>query len=108
MTTNAGAADMAKQSIGFGRGTREGEDEEAINRLWHAGVPQPAGLGHRLKSLTPPVMHRVLEKSSSWQLEFQLEDRKRDASEIGTSGAQAGWPRFRAMTRPSGRVPWPA
>src|ERR687886_295647 len=29
MTTNAGAADMAKPAIGFGRETRAGEDEEA-------------------------------------------------------------------------------
>ena len=34
MTTNAGASDAAKESIGFGRGKREGEDEEAIKRLF--------------------------------------------------------------------------
>ena len=34
MTTNAGAADLAKPGIGFGRGKREGDDEEAINRLF--------------------------------------------------------------------------
>src|ERR1044071_10368922 len=34
MTTNAGASDAAKASIGFGRGKREGEDEEAITRLF--------------------------------------------------------------------------
>ena len=34
MTTNAGAADMAKAPIGFGRARREGEDLEAINRMF--------------------------------------------------------------------------
>ncbi len=34
MTTNAGATDMAKAAIGFNRSKREGDDEEAINRLF--------------------------------------------------------------------------
>ncbi|HVV92761.1 MAG TPA: ATP-dependent Clp protease ATP-binding subunit ClpA, partial [Hyphomicrobiales bacterium] len=34
MTTNAGAADLAKPAIGFGKSQREGEDQEAINRLF--------------------------------------------------------------------------
>ena len=34
MTTNAGASDMAKEAIGFGRETRAGEDEDAIKRLF--------------------------------------------------------------------------
>ena len=34
MTTNAGAADLAKPAIGFARNERSGEDEEAINRLF--------------------------------------------------------------------------
>src|SRR4051794_34064338 len=34
MTTNAGAADMAKSSFGFHRGKREGEDIEAVNKLF--------------------------------------------------------------------------
>ncbi len=34
MTTNAGASDMAKPPIGFGRTKREGEDTEAINRMF--------------------------------------------------------------------------
>ena len=34
MTTNAGAADLAKPAIGFGRDLRQGDDEEAINRLF--------------------------------------------------------------------------
>ena len=34
MTTNAGAADLAKPAIGFGRTKREGDDTEAINRMF--------------------------------------------------------------------------
>jgi ATP-dependent Clp protease ATP-binding subunit ClpA len=34
MTTNAGAADMAKAAIGFKSSKREGDDMEAINRLF--------------------------------------------------------------------------
>ncbi|HYC03177.1 MAG TPA: ATP-dependent Clp protease ATP-binding subunit ClpA, partial [Azospirillaceae bacterium] len=34
MTTNAGASDMAKEGVGFGSTTREGEDEEAIKRMF--------------------------------------------------------------------------
>ena len=40
MTTNAGASDAAKEAIGFGRGKREGEDEEAIKKALHARIPQ--------------------------------------------------------------------
>jgi ATP-dependent Clp protease ATP-binding subunit ClpA len=32
MTTNAGAADLARQAFGFTRNKREGDDHEAINR----------------------------------------------------------------------------
>lgn len=31
MTTNAGASDMSKEAVGFGRQVREGEDEELLN-----------------------------------------------------------------------------
>ena len=34
MTTNAGAADLAKQAYGFTRSKREGDDLEAINRMF--------------------------------------------------------------------------
>src|SRR4028119_648828 len=34
MTTNAGASDAQRESIGFGRGRKEGEDTEAIKRLF--------------------------------------------------------------------------
>src|SRR5207247_1606594 len=34
MTTNAGASDMARESLGLGNLTREGEDEEAVKKMF--------------------------------------------------------------------------
>ena len=42
MTTNAGAQDMARAAIGFGSSVREGDDNEAITRMFTPGIPQPA------------------------------------------------------------------
>ena len=74
MTTNAGAADLAKAPIGFNRQRREGEDTEAINRLF---TPE---FRNRLDAIVPfnplpaDVVHRVVEKFVM-QLEAQLADR---------------------------------
>ncbi|WP_421851198.1 ATP-dependent Clp protease ATP-binding subunit ClpA [Oricola sp.] len=74
MTTNAGASEMAKNAIGFGSSKREGDDVEAINRLFS---PE---FRNRLDSIVPfgplpvPVIHRVVEKFVM-QLEAQLSDR---------------------------------
>ncbi len=74
MTTNAGASEMAKQSIGFGRGTKEGEDEEAIKKLF---TPE---FRNRLDAVIPfdhlpaEVISMVVEKFVL-ELEGQLEDR---------------------------------
>jgi ATP-dependent Clp protease ATP-binding subunit ClpA len=74
MTTNAGASDAAKESIGFGRGKRQGEDEEAIKKLF---TPE---FRNRLDSVIPfaplgmEVIERVVEKFVM-QLEAQLIDR---------------------------------
>ena len=48
MTSNAGASEMARAAIGFGRDKREGEDTAAIERIVHAGIPQPSGCGDLL------------------------------------------------------------
>lgn len=74
MTSNAGAADAAKESIGFGRGKREGEDTAAIERLF---TPE---FRNRLDAIIPfaglklEVIGRVVEKFVL-QLEAQLADR---------------------------------
>src|SRR3546814_2958812 len=74
MTTNAGATEMSKQAIGFGRGMKEGEDEEAIKKLF---TPE---FRNRLDSVIPfaalpsDVIYRVVDKFVA-QLEGQLADR---------------------------------
>lgn len=74
MTTNAGAADMAKAAIGFGSSKREGDDLEAINRLF---TPE---FRNRLDAIVPfgplpiPVIHKVVQKFIL-QLEAQLAER---------------------------------
>jgi ATP-dependent Clp protease ATP-binding subunit ClpA len=74
MTTNAGAADMAKMPVGFNRIKREGDDQEAINKLF---TPE---FRNRLDSIIPfgnlpvEVVYKVVEKFVM-QLEVQLADR---------------------------------
>jgi ATP-dependent Clp protease ATP-binding subunit ClpA len=74
MTTNAGAADMAKPAFGFGKTKREGEDLEAINRMFS---PE---FRNRLDSIVPfghlpqEVIRQVVDKFIA-QLEMQLCDR---------------------------------
>jgi ATP-dependent Clp protease ATP-binding subunit ClpA len=75
MTTNAGAADMAKPAIGFGGNVRVGDDEEAINRMFTPEFRNRLDAVIGFRNLTPEVMHRVVEKFI-FQLEVQLEDRK--------------------------------
>ncbi|MEL6436948.1 MAG: AAA family ATPase, partial [Pseudomonadota bacterium] len=74
MTTNAGASDAQKNAIGFGSQKREGDDMEAINRLF---TPE---FRNRLDSIIPfgplpvPVIHKVVQKFVM-QLETQLTER---------------------------------
>jgi ATP-dependent Clp protease ATP-binding subunit ClpA len=75
MTTNAGASDMARESVGFGQLTREGEDEEAVKKMF---TPE---FRNRLDAIVPfgylptEVINRVVEKFIL-QLEIQLADRE--------------------------------
>jgi ATP-dependent Clp protease ATP-binding subunit ClpA len=74
MTTNAGAADAAKESIGFGRGKRDGEDSEAIKRLFTPEFRNRLDAVVPFSALSPDVVGRVVEKFVL-QLEVQLGDR---------------------------------
>ncbi|MBV8093244.1 MAG: ATP-dependent Clp protease ATP-binding subunit ClpA [Acetobacteraceae bacterium] len=74
MTTNAGAADLAKAAIGFGRETRAGEDEEAIKRLFTPEFRNRLDAIIQFAGLTPEIVGRVVEKFIL-QLEAQLADR---------------------------------
>jgi len=74
MTTNAGASDLAKEAIGFGRDTREGEDGEAIKRLFTPEFRNRLDATIGFAGLTPEIVGRVVEKFVM-QLEAQLADR---------------------------------
>ena len=74
MTTNAGASDMAKEAIGFGRESREGEDGEAIKRLFTPEFRNRLDATIAFAGLTPEIVGRVVEKFVM-QLEAQLADR---------------------------------
>ena len=74
MTTNAGAADMAKTAVGFGREARVGEDTEAIKRMFTPEFRNRLDAVIPFANLTPEVVGRVVEKFVM-QLEAQLADR---------------------------------
>ena len=74
MTTNAGAQDLAKPAIGFGRDVREGDDEEAINRMFSPEFRNRLDATIGFHNLSPDVVHRVVDKFVV-QLEGQLADR---------------------------------
>ena len=75
MTTNAGASEASKQSIGFGRGLREGEDEEAIRRMFTPEFRNRLDAVIGFAALTPEIVARVVDKFIA-QLEAQLSDRQ--------------------------------
>ncbi len=74
MTTNAGAADMAKAAIGFGSTQRTGEDEEAIKRMFSPEFRNRLDAVIAFSRLSRSMISRVVEKFI-FQLEAQLADR---------------------------------
>ncbi|MEC4590753.1 ATP-dependent Clp protease ATP-binding subunit ClpA [Nitrospirillum amazonense] len=74
MTTNAGAADLAKPAFGFGREQRLGEDEEAINRLFTPEFRNRLDAIIAFSGLSPEIIGRVVDKFVM-ELEAQLSDR---------------------------------
>ncbi len=74
MTTNAGASDAARESIGFGRGKREGEDEEAIKKLFSPEFRNRLDATIGFAALGRDTIDRVVEKFVL-ELEAQLIDR---------------------------------
>jgi len=75
MTTNAGAAEMAKHAIGFAREGRTGEDTEAINRMFSPEFRNRLDATITFANLSPEVVARVVDKFVM-QLEVQLADRQ--------------------------------
>ena len=74
MTTNAGAADMAKPAFGFAGKKRVGEDLEAINRLFAPEFRNRLDAIVQFGHLPREVIAQVVDKFIM-QLEAQLADR---------------------------------
>ena len=74
MTTNAGAADLARPAIGFEREGRSGDDREAIERMFTPEFRNRLDAMIGFLALTPEVMTRVVDKFVM-ELEAQLSDR---------------------------------
>ena len=74
MTTNAGAADAAKEAIGFGRGKKDDEADKAVERLFTPEFRNRLDAIIPFAPLGPESISRVVEKFVL-QLEAQLTDR---------------------------------
>jgi ATP-dependent Clp protease ATP-binding subunit ClpA len=74
MTTNAGAHDLAKQAYGFHRSKREGDDQEAINKMFAPEFRNRLDATITFAHLSQEVIKQVVEKFVL-QLEAQLGDR---------------------------------
>jgi ATP-dependent Clp protease ATP-binding subunit ClpA len=74
MTTNAGASDMARSAYGFTRQKREGDDTEAINKLFTPEFRNRLDATVSFGNLPKEVISQVVDKFVA-QLEAQLADR---------------------------------
>ncbi|MBR7619684.1 ATP-dependent Clp protease ATP-binding subunit ClpA [Phenylobacterium sp. 20VBR1] len=87
MTTNAGASDAQRNSIGFGRGKQDDEVDEALKRLFTPEFRNRLDAVVPFKPLTQDVIRQVVQKFVI-QLEVQLADRH---VTIETSDEAADW-----------------
>ncbi|WP_416899830.1 MAG: ATP-dependent Clp protease ATP-binding subunit ClpA [Minwuia sp.] len=101
MTTNAGAAEMQKHSIGFGRGMKEDEDQEAIKKLFTPEFRNRLDAVIPFSPLGPEVVARVVDKFVL-QLEGQLIDRN---VTISLTDAARSWLADRGYTPEFGARP---
>ena len=74
MTTNAGAAEQAKEAIGFGKSRRTGEDTAAIERTFTPEFRNRLDAVISFEPLSKDVIMKVVDKFIL-QLEAQLMDR---------------------------------
>ncbi|MCH4023472.1 MAG: ATP-dependent Clp protease ATP-binding subunit ClpA [Acetobacter sp.] len=101
MTTNAGAADLSKEALGFGRMSREGEDEEAIKKIFTPEFRNRLDAIIPFRNLTQEIVGQVVEKFIL-QLEAQLADRN---VTIEISSAAKEWLAERGYDRLYGARP---
>ncbi|WP_424932719.1 ATP-dependent Clp protease ATP-binding subunit ClpA [Amaricoccus macauensis] len=86
MTSNAGAAEQAKEAVGFGRARREGEDTAAVERTFSPEFRNRLDAVIGFAPLAKEVILRVVEKFVL-QLEAQLMDRNVQI-ELSTEAAE--------------------
>ena len=105
MTTNAGAAEMSKMAIGFGRDMQVGADEEAINRLFTPEFRNRLDSTISFSALPPEVISKVVDKFIG-ELSDQLGERKVSIS-LGKAArdwlAEKGYDQLYGA-RPLGRI----
>src|SRR3546814_16208983 len=87
MTTNAGASDMARESIGFGQATREDVQEEAVKNLFTPEFRNRLDAIVPFSYLPPEVVARVDDK---FILELELPLSARNFP-IQLAEADRGW-----------------
>ncbi|MCP8882178.1 ATP-dependent Clp protease ATP-binding subunit ClpA [Devosia sp. XJ19-1] len=105
MTSNVGAADLARAPIGFGRKREQGDDEDAINRTFSPEFRNRLDAIISFAPLPREVVRRVVEKFVL-QLEGQLAER---GVTINLTPEAADWLAERGYdermgARPLGRV----
>ena len=101
MTSNVGAAELAKAPIGFGRTRQAGDDEDAINRMFSPEFRNRLDAIVSFNPLPREVVHRIVEKFVL-QLETQLAERN---VTISLSKEAADWLAKRGYSEAMGARP---
>ena len=86
MTTNAGASELSKQAIGFGRGNKTDADSEAIERTFSPEFRNRLDATIAFSALNNDTIRMVVDKFvfqleaqlAERQVEIQLDDEARD------------------------------
>ena len=101
MTTNAGARELSKSAIGFGRETNDSASDDAIKEFFSPEFRNRLDATVSFDFLPPEVVERVVEKFIL-QLELQLADR---GVEISVDEAAKSWLAKRGYDRMYGARP---
>ena len=101
MTTNAGAAEMAKSAIGFGRSEREGEDDEAIKRMFTPEFRNRLDATIAFSGLSHEIVSHVVDKFID-ELKAQLADQR---VTMEMSDAARAWIAARGFDKQNGARP---
>jgi ATP-dependent Clp protease ATP-binding subunit ClpA len=74
MTSNVGAADLARIKVGFSQKSDRGDDEVAFKNTFSPEFRNRLDARIRFDALTPEVMHHIVDKAMR-ELESQLSER---------------------------------